>query len=879
MESKDIASDNLEIVSDNKKSILPRLMWLGCILLVIAAALHSADKSIGGGDTWVAMACGRYSLGDWCTKEENRTLQMKVLDLFGIHITQKDPFGDRSRPYDPDKEGYDGWINQNWLTHVLFYKMKMGLGENSIVWYKFVQSVLTALFAYWAARVLGAHPTIAAAAVSFGILLSRSFVDLRPNVSTILFAAIMILLLSYWKKGHFKKIWWMFPVMVIWSNIHGGFIYAIMIFVIAVVGYVLMALDSDLWPDRIVKSSGQGLKFLLIGLGIVIAVPAIFSPYSLENLIHPLLVAVGGEGETWRQVIEWRPILDPSGFGNEKPYLWFLGLFGLIFIIWMFLFFLKPPGPETRKKRRRQRQDETSTPWPKIDLAQLGIIGITIIMSVKSRRFIFLGGVILSPYMAIMVQDCINMVRVRIKHSRQQPLELTPMSNSLGLPLAGFSVIAAVVMGAIYVLAMKDIYYRPAIDAQKKTLFRNMVGINDQPVRAMKFLDANKISGVVFNEWTNGGYVAFGQEPREDNGQPPCKVYMDGRAQAAYRVSHFTHYNRMKPYLPKRKPDAVTSLNKLARVYGISLKKTADYEKLVDKAQKNNSHRTDIYRLASVVPKLFIAVKGYRKNLDQLITQFRLKRNDPKMYDKLIKNCRQADSQRSSPTDEPEKKYKLYYQLVQMANADPDLYGAILKHEGVNVALLSRGKSGTQINLLTKAKDWQIVYLDNRNIIFVNKKAPQNRHLFENSGNNLKFPGDFSRKLNLGRQLCQKNSLADLQEGVELLQSIEYPFTYHGYDLIMVAVRRSIQIDKSILEDAIGYFNKQRSALKKRVESNEEFGRRPSLISLASSCRVLSDLYGYQQKTDRQKMFRSEYIQYNKMIAEFQRPNDEGWLW
>jgi hypothetical protein len=45
--------------------------WLevACIALVIAASLHSASSLIGGGDTWVAMACGRYSLGPWAMKD------------------------------------------------------------------------------------------------------------------------------------------------------------------------------------------------------------------------------------------------------------------------------------------------------------------------------------------------------------------------------------------------------------------------------------------------------------------------------------------------------------------------------------------------------------------------------------------------------------------------------------------------------------------------------------------------------------------------------------------------------------------------------------------------------------------------------------------
>ena len=127
--------------------------WLGCVLLVIAAALHSADRSIGGGDTWVAMANGRYTCaGDWAMEDEGRTWQMKVLDVFGIHMTKKDYMGARTREYVPGDHQKFGWLNQNWLTHVTFYKMREAWGENALLVYKFAQAILTALFAYWAAR-------------------------------------------------------------------------------------------------------------------------------------------------------------------------------------------------------------------------------------------------------------------------------------------------------------------------------------------------------------------------------------------------------------------------------------------------------------------------------------------------------------------------------------------------------------------------------------------------------------------------------------------------------------------------------------------------------------------------------------------------------
>jgi hypothetical protein len=44
----------------------------------------------------------------------------------------------------------------------------------------------------------------------------------------------------------------------------------------------------------------------------------------------------------------------------------------------------------------------------------------------------------------------------------------------------------------------------------------------------------NKLKGKMFNYWTEGGAIAFGQEPDPNTGLTPLQLFMDGRAQAAY---------------------------------------------------------------------------------------------------------------------------------------------------------------------------------------------------------------------------------------------------------------------------------------------------------------------------------------------------------
>ncbi|MBI9019139.1 MAG: hypothetical protein JEZ07_17955 [Phycisphaerae bacterium] len=560
--------EKVELTAEKKSSCW---IWLGCVLMVIAAALHSADKNIGGGDTWVAMACGRYyTAGNWAKQYEDRTIQMKVLDVFGIHMSQNEPFSNKSRNFIKGDEHKVGWINQNWLTHVIFYKMFKTWGGNSIVYFKFIQAILTALFAYWAARKFGAHALISAIMVSFGVLLSRSYIDLRPNITTILFASMMIYLLACWAKGQPKKLLWMFPITIIWCNVHGGFIYAVIIFAAMAGMYALRFIFTDFMTSFFMPDKEQW-KYFFIAFGSILFASVVFSPYGLENLTHPFLVMLGNEGDIWRNVSEWRSIYfdfnkpqgHPRSFGNVGCYIVFLGLWAVSFVLWVLHMMAAKTKPDPFAKKKNKQKVENK-PVFQINLGWVAIMLLTVYISIQSRRFVFLGGLVLAPFVALMIQDIID---IRIAKGGRVLEEIIGEKH---LAIIAIPYLAAVVLFSIFVAAMNDIYFKPSVfgwdyskyysyladEPMKKfadtdhSMFWHMVGIKDQPVQAMRFVNDNNIRGTVMGEWTGGGFIPYGQTPGAD-GRPGLRAFMDGRAQAAYEVEHFQLWQKL------RNPDVV----------------------------------------------------------------------------------------------------------------------------------------------------------------------------------------------------------------------------------------------------------------------------------------------------------------------------------
>ena len=121
------------------------IAWAAMLLF----AFHNCTHMVGAGDTWVALACGRHFINHGVdtvepfsanshrpgpTAEEVKTWPgwaQKLTNVVGL---------DTVKFWHPT-----GWVNQNWLTHTIFYWLAyyspIADGEkwcfNSLVYWKF----------------------------------------------------------------------------------------------------------------------------------------------------------------------------------------------------------------------------------------------------------------------------------------------------------------------------------------------------------------------------------------------------------------------------------------------------------------------------------------------------------------------------------------------------------------------------------------------------------------------------------------------------------------------------------------------------------------------------------------------------------------------
>jgi hypothetical protein len=119
-------------------------------------------------------------------------------------------------------------------------------------------------------------------------------------------------------------------------------------------------------------------------------------------------------------------------------------------------------------------------------------------------------------------------------------LKVSPMPRSLQLSFTVAGALAVLFFGTWWGLKFKRVYLDPwPSDPKLSSVFMRMTASDAKPFYALKFIKDNKLEGKMFNYWTEGGFIAWGQEPDPNTGKTPLQLFMDGRAQAAYNRRAF----------------------------------------------------------------------------------------------------------------------------------------------------------------------------------------------------------------------------------------------------------------------------------------------------------------------------------------------------
>ena len=402
-------------------------------------------------DFWWHIATGRYIITEG-------------------HLPENDPFSFTSTMEEnnnlfPERENFI--LKQYWLGQIIFYLLYQYTGPKGIILLRSSLYIMTLLFVLWRLQRWSVSIPVSFISVfSLFMLMTSRLTGERPVLFTILFTAVLFFILEDFKDKKDKRIFLVLPLMLLWSNLHGGFILGAVIIVIFMFS--------------------EGLKIILKR-----------SVYTRRELTTFYIATILALGFSFINPTGWEAFA--IAFSSKyKPFVDGIQEYDSLFVVY------------------RERLSSTNS-WyvalavlfpvvllirnRRLDFTHIMLLSVLLIMSVSAVRFQCYYGIIAAMIIwreiDIWLKDMF-----RIRFSEQVYGKLL---NWLTL---------ATLFSLILFMASFTSFKSPGF---------NVASAYSVPERAVDFVEKNRLKGNMFNDYGYGGYLTWRLYPRE-------KTFIDSRA-------------------------------------------------------------------------------------------------------------------------------------------------------------------------------------------------------------------------------------------------------------------------------------------------------------------------------------------------------------
>lgn len=420
------------------------------------------------------------------------------------------------------------WVNQAWLSHLLFYLVHDKLGAAGPVLLKALLLTCCCLAVLFQSYRMTLKIEPSMAALTCGLIAAGPFMGIRPENFGLLFFVILLLLLTVDFHPFSLRAIAIASLPVCWSNFHGSFMLGLVLLVVK-------ALLEGLRSFGAVRSKGRffipGCRWWLIAVFALLGT-AMVNPFGIENLIMPFR-QVGTETVTGISA-DWLPLFGSGTMGHC--------LFGTAavypFIFFAFCVICASVTVAFRLGSKNIFRESS----PNDMLMLLVAAGICLVAAVKFRRLILFSAFSMVPLAAI----GFNLLFTKMKKSGRRNYAAHAISLSF-----------AVVTGLLF-------YYTSVVPHLPGNTMRPQGGVvkglmsyGSFSDKAAQFISRNNLYSKVLSGWEFSAYLMF-FEPR-------IKLFMDCRDQSFYPVSVVRDYFTI---LGVMHSDAAQALNLLDR-YGV----------------------------------------------------------------------------------------------------------------------------------------------------------------------------------------------------------------------------------------------------------------------------------------------------------------------
>ena len=385
-----------------------------------------------------------------------------------LHFTDPFSFTCHGRP----------WFHAEWLSDIIFYTWSRLFSTAGLVWWKWGMLVATFGLLFRLLRQICGRSGSAYLATLAAIAVGAPFFDMRPQLYTFLGYVVILsfaLPLS-------RRLWILPLVFMLWANLHSGFMLGL--FTIATVLAISFFYGEA--PRRAVY------------LGLACLLACFVNGNGSEALLWPIRFAQDSSSPFLR-IAEWLPPWEPGGIRSSLYYP-SIAAFAVSLLIVVV--------------SRAYRQQ------PRLTLSSVAMGLVTLVLSIRSRRFIPLFGISQSLLLAPALGVVFSWLRRR--SVRALPWLDRQRVWQIALPVA--ATLCGGLLLAPYPLSRNAFLFLTAED--------------NFPVEAMNLVEANHLEGKLFGYYNWGGYVDWRTAGR-------LQVFIDGRAGTAFDEKTYRQYLRV----------------------------------------------------------------------------------------------------------------------------------------------------------------------------------------------------------------------------------------------------------------------------------------------------------------------------------------------
>jgi len=386
-------------------------------------------------------------------------------------LPEKDPFSYTSTLKEnenlyPERETFI--LKQYWLAQVIFYGLFDYAGPGGIILLRSLLYIMTLIFVLWQLHRWSVSTPLSFIFVFnlFMILISRVHGE-RPVLFTVLFTAVIFFILEGFKDKKNKEIFFLLPLMLLWSNLHGGFIIGVVIIMIFMFGEGLKIILK-----KVVYTKRQIILFY------VVTTAALCLSFVNPTGWDAFAIAISSKYKPFMTGIQEyvSPFVAYYGERLYSPNYWHLALVALFPVVLII-----------RNK--------------KIDLTHLILLPVFFIMSFSAIRYEDYYGIIATM---ILGKELDRWVKEFFSKRFSEP--------SYSKLMRWLTAVAFI--SAILYLVGYPIFKSPR--------FAVASGFS-VPKAAVNFIEENRLKGNMFNDYGYGGYVAWRLYPWK-------KTFIDSRA-------------------------------------------------------------------------------------------------------------------------------------------------------------------------------------------------------------------------------------------------------------------------------------------------------------------------------------------------------------